>query len=47
MNSRRESNGKKKGEGNVKCSNKHLAWAFVEAAHFAIRYDERIKRYYQ
>jgi len=45
--SRRESNGKKKGEGNTKCGNKHLAWAFVEAAHFAVRYDERIKRYYQ
>ena len=45
--SRRESNGKKKGEGNVKCGNRHLAWAFVEAAHFAIRYDDRIKRYYR
>lgn len=45
--SRRESNGKKKGEGNTKCGNKHLAWAFVEAAHFAVRYDERIRRFYQ
>jgi len=45
--SRHESNGKKKGEGNTKCGNKHLAWAFVEAAHFAVRYDERIRRYYQ
>jgi transposase len=44
---RRESNGKKKGEGNAKCGNKHLAWAFVEAAHFAVRYDEQIKRWYQ
>lgn len=47
VNSRRESNGKKKGEGNTKCGNKHLAWAFVEAAHFAVRYDPVIKRYYQ
>lgn len=47
VNSRRESNGKKKGEGNTKCGNKHLAWAFVEAAHFAVRYDAQIKRWYQ
>jgi transposase len=24
-----------------------LAWAFVEAANFAIRYNETVKRYYQ
>jgi len=47
VSSRRESNGKKKGKGNTKCGNRYLAWAFVEAAHFAVRYDERIKRYYQ
>ena len=45
--SRRESNGRKKGEGNAKCGNKYLAWAFVEAAHFAVRYDPRVKRWYQ
>ena len=45
--SRRESNGKKKGQGNTKCGNKHLAWAFIEAAHFAVRYDAAIKRWYQ
>lgn len=45
--SRRDSNGKKKGEGNAKCGNKYLAWAFVEAAHFAVRYDDVIKRFYQ
>lgn len=44
---RRESNGKKKGEGNTKCGNKYLAWAFIEAAHFAVRYDAAIKRWYQ
>lgn len=47
VNTRRESNGKKKGEGNAKCGNKYLAWAFIEAAHFAIRYDATIKRFYQ
>lgn len=47
VSSRRESNGKKKGEGNAKCGNKYLAWAFIEAAHFAVRYDEAIKRWYQ
>lgn len=47
VDSRRESNGKTKGVGNTKCGNKYLAWAFIEAAHFAIRYDEAIKRFYQ
>ena len=47
VDSRRESNGKKKGEGNAKCGNKYLAWAFIEAAHFAVRYDAVIKRWYQ
>lgn len=41
------SNGKKKGSGNVKNGNKHLAWAFVEAANFAVRYEPAIKRFYQ
>lgn len=47
VDSRRESNGKKKGEGNTKCGNRYLAWAFIEAAHFAVRYDAVIKRWYQ
>ena len=47
VDSRRESNGKKKGDGNAKCGNKHLAWAFIEAAHFAVRYDETIRRWFQ
>jgi len=47
VDSRRESNGKKKGSGNAKCGNKHLAWAFIEAAHFAVRYDETIRRWFQ
>ena len=47
VDSRRESNGKKKGEGNARCGNKFLAWAFIEAAHFAVRYDATIKCWYQ
>ena len=47
VSSSRWSNDKKKGEGNRKNGNKHLAWAFVEAAHFAIRSNERIRRYFQ
>ena len=31
------SNGKKKGEGNTKNGNKRLAWAFIEAAKFAVK----------
>jgi transposase len=41
------SNGKKKGEGNRKNGNKYLAWAFVEAAHYAVRFNERIRRFFQ
>ena len=43
----RYSNGKKKGKTNSKNGNKFLAWAFVEAANFAIRYNTTVKRYYQ
>jgi len=45
--SQRMSNGKKKGENNTKSGNRYLAWAFVEAANFAKRYNERINRFYQ
>lgn len=41
------SNGKKKGEGNRKNGNQYLAWAFIEAAHFAARYCEPAKRFYE
>ena len=47
VDSKRISNGKTKGRGNRKNGNKYLAWAFVEAANFAVRYEPRIKRYYQ
>jgi len=43
----RYSNGKKKSKTNTKNGNKYLAWAFVEAANFAIRYNDTVKRYYQ
>jgi transposase len=46
VNSRRMSNGKKKGENNGKCGNKYLAWAFVEAANYAKRYDERCRKFH-
>lgn len=41
------SNGKKKGQGNTKNGNKYLAWAFIEAATYAIRFNEQAKRFYQ
>ena len=47
VNGARYSNGKKKGSSNRKNGNKYLAWAFVEAANFAIRYNDPAKRYYQ
>jgi len=43
----RLSNGKRKGRGNTKSGNKYLAWAYLEAANFAVRYNPRIKHYYQ
>jgi len=44
--SERWSNGKKKGEGNRKNGNKYLSWAYSEAAHFAVRFDDRARRFY-
>ncbi len=40
------SNNKKKGENNSKCGNKYLAWAFIEGANFARRYDEPCRKWY-
>jgi transposase len=45
--SKKISNGKKKGQGNTKNGNKYLAWAYVEAANFAVRYSAKIKSFYQ
>src|SRR5205823_1053278 len=47
VDSLRESNEKKKGEGNAKNGNKYLAWAFVEAANFARRYCPQAKSFYE
>jgi transposase len=47
VDSLRESNDKKKGEGNAKNGNKYLAWAFVEAANFARRYCPQAKAFYE
>ena len=45
--SQKISNDKTKGKGNTKNGNKYLAWAFVEAAHFAIRFNSKIKSFDQ
>jgi transposase len=41
------SNGKSKGQGNRKNGNPYLAWAYVEAAHFAIRFHGPVRRFYE
>jgi transposase len=43
----RLSDEKKKGQGNRKNGNKYLAWAYVEAAHFIVRYCPEANRFYQ
>ena len=45
--SQRLSNNKSKGKGNRKNGNPYLAWAYVEAAHFAIRYHSPVRRFYE
>jgi len=46
VDSRRLSNGKKKGENNRKNGNKYLSWAYVEAANFAKRYCPYARAYF-
>lgn len=46
VDTKRTSNGKKKGEGNAKAGNKYLSWAFSEAAHFAVRFEPLAQRFY-
>lgn len=46
VDARRTSNDKSKGRNNGKCGNKYLGWAFVEAANFAKRYDERCRKWF-
>lgn len=45
--SKRISNGKKKGEGNAKNGNRYLAWAFIEAAAIALRCCPPARRFYE
>ncbi|MBK9160231.1 MAG: IS110 family transposase [Nitrosomonadales bacterium] len=47
VDSQHMSNGKKKSEGNTKNGNKYLAWAFIEAANFAQRFNAEAKRFYE
>lgn len=46
VDAQRISNGKKKANNNAKNGNKYLAWAFVEAAHYAVRFYPEAKRFY-
>jgi len=46
VDSKRMSNGKKKGDNHQKCGNKYLAWALVEAANFAKRYDDQSRKWF-
>lgn len=46
VDAKRLSNGKKKADNNAKNGNKYLAWAFVEAAHFAVQHYPEAKRFY-
>ncbi|MBL7015992.1 MAG: IS110 family transposase [Kiritimatiellales bacterium] len=45
--SERTSNEKKKGSNNSKNGNKYLAWAFIEAATYAARFNPRIQSWYE
>jgi transposase len=41
------SNGTRKGAGNTKNGNTYWSWAFIEAAHVAIRYEAVLRGFYQ
>ncbi len=43
----RTSNGKITGYGNRKSGNKYLSWAYLEAAHYAKRHHDTVRRYYE
>ncbi len=45
--SKRISNGKKKGENNKKNGNKYLAWAYVEAANHTMRNCKKAQKFFQ
>jgi transposase len=44
---KRTTNSKKKGSNNSKNGNRYLAWAYVEAANFCIRWCEEAKAFFQ
>ena len=46
VDSLKESNGKRKGQGNTRNGNKYLAWAFMEAANFALRCCPQARSFY-
>jgi len=47
VDSTKSSNGKRKGTGNVKNGHPYLAWAYMEAAQFALRFQPAAQRFYQ
>src|SRR6476620_8763353 len=47
VDSKKISNGKRKGTGNVKNGNPYLAWAYMEAAQFAMRFQPEDQRFDQ
>jgi transposase len=47
VDSTKMSNGKRKGTGNVKNGHPYLAWAYMEAAQFALRFQPEAQRFYQ
>jgi transposase len=47
VDSPKSSNGKRKGTGNVKNGHPYLAWASMEAAQFALRFQPAAQRFYQ
>jgi transposase len=47
VDSHKISNGKRKGQGNVKNGHPYLGWAYMEAAQFALRFHPRAQRFSQ
>ncbi|WP_336600981.1 transposase [Paraburkholderia bengalensis] len=45
--SKRISNGKRKGQGNARNGNRYLNWAFIEAAAAALRSCPQARRFYE
>jgi transposase len=47
VDSHKISNGKRKGTGNVNNGHPYLAWAYMEAAQCALRFQPAAQRFYQ